>query len=122
MIVRTIKEVFPTCRIFRESPTDKEAVAKGGSDFTNMVIFCKKTAGDIAFRRPTPQDYLRSRTREVFLEPRHEVQEAEILAGEDAGILRRNTTEKVAEWHKESAAGHWAIMRMVLPARIWEMW
>lgn len=122
MIFRTIKQVFPSCRIFRESPRDEDNVKAWGSDFTNMVIFCRKTAGDIAFRRPAEEDFLRSRARHAFLEPKHEVQEADFLTGDDKGILMRNNTAKVTQWHQKSALGHWKIMRTVLPAKIWERW
>jgi hypothetical protein len=38
MIYRTIKQVFPTCRIFREMPPDVEAIKEKGMDFTNKVF------------------------------------------------------------------------------------
>ena len=122
MIVRTIKQVFPSCRIFRESPRDENNVKEWGSDFTNMVIFCRKTADEITFRRPEEKDFLRTRARQAFLEPKHEVKELEFLEGDDTGLLLRNNTDKVTGWHQKSALGHWGIMRTVLPARIWEMW
>ncbi|KAF7558466.1 hypothetical protein G7046_g5690 [Stylonectria norvegica] len=121
MIVRTIKEVFPSCRIFRESPKSDDNVKEWGSDFTNMVIFCRKTAEDIKFRRPVQKDFLQSRARQAFLEPKHEVLELD-LEGDDTGVLFRNATDKVKGWHQKSALGHWGIMRTVIPANIWEMW
>lgn len=121
-IVRTIKEVFPTCRIFREIPVDEVATKQDGTDFTNMVIFCKKTSTPLTFRRAVEQDFLRSHARRAFLEPRHEIQQAELLSGDDYGILRSNGTAKLTDWHKVSAAGHWAVMRTVLPAKVWERW
>ncbi|KAM5348720.1 hypothetical protein ACJ41O_008543 [Fusarium nematophilum] len=122
MIYRTIKQVFPSCRIFRESPRNDANVEEWGSDFTNMVIFCRKTPGDIAFRRPVQGDLLQSRARQVFLAPQHEVQEQMFLDGEDTEVLMRNRTGKVTKWHQKSAAGHWKIMRSVLPDKIWEQW
>lgn len=124
MIVRTIKQVFPTCRIYREAPRDEEIVKLSGSDFTNMVIFCRKTADPIQFRRALPQDFLRSHARRAFLEPKHEVQESVFLSDDDddTQLLMRNTTGKVKEWHKESAVGHWHIMRKVIPGNVWEKW
>ncbi|KAF4976675.1 hypothetical protein FZEAL_6689 [Fusarium zealandicum] len=122
MIYRTIKQVFPSCRIFRESPRDDANVEKWGSDFTNMVIFCRKTPGEITFRRPVPTDFLRSRTRQALLLPQHEVPEQEFLAGDDTDVLTKNRTGKVTKWHQHSAAGHWKIMRSVLPDTIWEQW
>ncbi|KAF4124358.1 Spermidine synthase [Geosmithia morbida] len=143
IIVRTITRVFPTCRIFRESPAE-EGLAAGDTDFTNMVIFCTKTAtdGELRFRRATEADYLESHSRRMFLEPQHEVRLLDFLAdrgdegdanagvrkgkkgkkAEGAGILRRGETEKIAKWNTASAIGHWAIMRTVLPDQVWELW
>ncbi|WAO85725.1 Hypothetical protein NCS54_00297300 [Fusarium falciforme] len=122
LIYRTIKQVFPSCRIFRESPREEANVERWGSDFTNMVIFCRKTPGDIAFRRPVPSDFLRSRARQAFLAPQHEVREQEFLDSDDTDVLAKNRTGKVTKWHQKSAAGHWKIMRSVLPGKIWEQW
>ncbi|KAI8723943.1 hypothetical protein NCS52_00251100 [Fusarium sp. LHS14.1] len=122
LIYRTIKQVFPSCRIFRESPREEANVERWGSDFTNMVIFCRKTPGDITFRRPVPSDFLRSRARQAFLAPQHEVREQEFLDSEDTDVLAKNRTGKVTKWHQKSAAGHWKIMRSVLPGKIWEQW
>ncbi|EEU40485.1 uncharacterized protein NECHADRAFT_32447 [Fusarium vanettenii 77-13-4] len=122
LIYRTIKQIFPSCRIFRESPREEANVERWGSDFTNMVIFCRKTPGDITFRRPVPSDFLRSRARQAFLAPQHEVREQEFLDSEDTDVLAKNRTGKVTKWHQKSAAGHWKIMRSVLPSKIWEQW
>jgi hypothetical protein len=121
IVVNTINEVFPTCRIFRESPPDATVLDAAGMDFTNMVIFCKKTDTPLTFRHPVVEDFLQSRARQMFLEPKHEVKESE-LYGEDVGILRRNNTDVLTKWHESSALGHWAVMRTVLPPRIWELW
>lgn len=122
MIVNTINEVFPTCRIFRETPADPEVIKIAGMDFTNMVIFCIKTDTPLKFRHPVVEDFLKSRARQMFLEPKHEVLEASLHGGDDVGILMRNGTDKVTQWHKTSAVGHWNVMRTVLPAKIWELW
>ncbi|KAL2197934.1 S-adenosyl-L-methionine-dependent methyltransferase [Corynascus similis CBS 632.67] len=126
IVVNTIKSIFPACRIFREHPRDEEAFAKSGGDFTNMVIFCTKQADDatIAFRLPGERDLLNSPSREAFLLPRHEVREADFLVNEEeaGGVLMRNETERLEKWHEVSAAGHWAVMRTVLPDAVWEAW
>lgn len=123
IIVNTIREVFPSCRIFRESAApDEETLAKDKKDFTNMVIFCKKTSGDITFRRPTESDYLGSRSRRAYMMPQHEVLDANFKLGAEDGILRNNDTVKLAQWHQKSALGHWEVMRTVLDPKIWELW
>lgn len=113
--------VFPTCRFFRESPASEDG-AEGEGDFTNMVIFCRKTADPITFRAPAHEDFLGSRARQMFLEPKHEVPQAEMLGEDASALLRRNNTGDVAQWHTASAAGHWIIMRTVLPAQVWNWW
>lgn len=123
IVVNTIQEVFPTCRIFRESPTpDAKKLEEDGMDFTNMVIFCKKTKGDLTFRKPVEADLLGSRTRKGFLMPQHEVLESSFKSGEDDGILIANDTQKLAKWHQKSALGHWEVMRTVIPPSIWDKW
>lgn len=122
LIYRTIKQVFPSCRIFRESARVDENVEKWGSDFTNLVIFCRKTTELITFRDAEKGDFLDSRAREHFLVPKIEVSESEVLGGDDSGLLFKNNTAKLVGWHEQSALGHWNIMRSVMPAKIWERW
>jgi hypothetical protein len=94
-----------------------------------MVIFCQKgLAADagLRFRPAVVEDFLQSRARQMFLEPKHEVQKLDFLLeddGEDGTeILRGNETGRIEEWHKTTATGHWAIMRTVLPSKIWNLW
>ncbi|KAM7223967.1 S-adenosyl-L-methionine-dependent methyltransferase [Rhypophila decipiens] len=132
VIIRTIQTVFPTCRIFREHEKPSPSSEKTRADFDNIVIFCTKLTPDllpqIEFRNPTERDYLNSPARRGFLVPKHEVFDADLgLAApegkkEDWGILTANDTDKLARWHEESALGHWAIMRVVLPPVVWENW
>jgi hypothetical protein len=122
MIVRTIKVVFPSCRIFREDDATGQEVKY---DFTNMVIFCKKTTSTpLSFRNPIKADFLGSKARESFLLPVHEV-DTRIFEVEDASaaqILRAGNTAAIEAYSLQSAVGHWKIMRTVIPAVIWENW
>ncbi|KJR88240.1 spermine/spermidine synthase [Sporothrix schenckii 1099-18] len=121
-VVLTIRTVFPACRIFREHPQDADST---GADFANVVIFCTKNGerdSDIQFRAPRKADLLNSETRKHFLVPQYEVVDTDFRSTEEARIVRRNDTEQLAEWHAESALGHWAVMRRVVPAKVWEMW
>lgn len=126
-VVRTINTVFPSCRAFREFPVDPASIAaSGGSDFTNMVIFCKKAPGGVKFRAVTEKDMLDSFARREFLVPTHEIDMVKFLAadeGKDAlRLLQQNSTDVVTESHQTSARGHWGIMRTVLPGVVWEKW
>ncbi|PFH62384.1 hypothetical protein XA68_13823 [Ophiocordyceps unilateralis] len=124
VIFRTIKRVFPTCRVFREVPPDAKAIELDGADFANMVIFCTKSNAPLTFRRPTQADHLESATRKQFLNLDHEMLESEFLSRDEdeTTILRRNDTSAVEKWHEQGALGHWAIMRRMLPASVWERW
>ncbi|KFA61500.1 hypothetical protein S40285_04523 [Stachybotrys chlorohalonatus IBT 40285] len=123
VVVRTILEVFPACRVFRESAADEETADKQGQDFINTVIFCRKIDAPLTFRPAVEADFLKTRGRAIYLEPKFEVDVQELLGAQDEwGILRKNRTEMMAEWHVTSATGHWRIMRQVVPPRVWELW
>lgn len=145
IVVHTIRQVFPSCRIYRENPRDDAEVAREGRDFTNMVIFCVKSSsgGLLTFRDVRPADFLQSKTRPHFLPPRHEVRDEDYFAttGEEGGkaggkekgereegevevvpILRRNDTKALESYHETSALGHWVVMRTVVPDFVWENW
>jgi hypothetical protein len=128
--MQTIHSVFPSCRAFRESARNASAVAHDRRDFANMVVFCTKTAAaaaaatsGISFRPPREQDMLGTLTRRKFLVPTHEVLASHLVAqGHDGVVLRANDTGLLDPWARESAMGHWAVMRTLLPAAVWEKW
>ncbi|KAI1490755.1 S-adenosyl-L-methionine-dependent methyltransferase [Biscogniauxia mediterranea] len=129
IVVNTVKEVFPSCRVFREgAPPTEEKVEEEGRDFDNVIIFCTKLTSPsggkeaITFRKPVEGDYLQSLARKAYLLPQHEVPDSAFSPLNEVGILRVNETEKLAKWHDKSALGHWAVMRTVLPKEIWELW
>lgn len=37
-------------------------------------------------------------------------------------LLRRSNTFRLRAAQRESAVGHWKVMRTVLPPKIWELW
>lgn len=123
MVMQTVLHVFPSCRIFREAaPPTEEELRESGQDFTNVVIFCKKSEGPLTFRNPVAGDFLRSRARDMFLVPKHETSPAEFRADAEVGLLHANGTDKLEKGQEVSALGHWEVMRTVLPAGIWELW
>ncbi|KAJ9151398.1 Spermine/spermidine synthase [Pleurostoma richardsiae] len=124
IVVQTIRQVFPSCRIFREHPRNEEEVERDGRDFTNMVIFCTKSSRELTFREPTDADMLGSRTRKMFLKPEYEVFDSDFTASgvDETAVVKKDQTEELAKYHERSALGHWAIMRVVLPKLVWENW
>lgn len=124
IVIATILDIFPSCRIYRESARPSAAtIAADGRDFTNMVIFCTNQASPITFRSPVEADFLKSGARRMFLLPKHEVKAEHIeLRENDGGFLRSNGTERFRGWQETSAMGHWAVMRTVLPKEVWEEW
>ncbi|KAI0386381.1 S-adenosyl-L-methionine-dependent methyltransferase [Hypomontagnella monticulosa] len=124
IVMNTIRGVFPSCRIFREGePPSEETVEETGRDFDNVIVFCTKTGDKVTFREPVERDFLDSLARKAYLMPKHEVDGSAFLSSADAvGVLRVNETEKLEKWHDQSALGHWAVMRMVIPSHIWQIW
>lgn len=123
--MQTIKSIFPTCRIFREVAPLSSSASGADQDFTNVVVFCTKTSQPFEFRAPGEEDFLGSGARALYLRPRHEIEWSvfEGREGEvDLGILTKGQTQKLDRWQRQSAVGHWGIMRTVLPHIIWENW
>lgn len=125
IVVQTIRSVFPTCRIFRESEAPSVSLNSVDAvpDFTNLVIFCTNGASKVRFREPKETDFLGSGARQRFLVPQYEVNDSVFNEQEsDGDLLRKNNTERFRIWQQRSATGHWYLMRTVLPSMIWEMW
>ena len=124
-VLQTIFSVFTACRIFREVLPD-DSFDGGQTDFTNMVVFCKHPSSrtPLKFRQPAVPDLLGSQVRKQFLYPRPELEidPAVFSLGGPGQILRRGQTAQLERWHQRGAVGHWAIMRTVLPAAVWENW
>jgi spermidine synthase len=119
LTVRTIKAVFPSCRIFRE-----DAAADAKFDFTNMVIFCKKSNTSLRFRDPVKADFLGSRSRQNYLVPKHEVDPAQFDKIEKGGkrVLVAKETGRLHKYQDRGTIAHWEIMRTVMPDAVWENW
>lgn len=90
-----------------------------------MVMFCRKSNEPFTFRDPVEADYLGTRARRNYLLPRHEIDAAIFEQSFEQGnleILKRGHTAKLEVFHKNSAVGHWGIMRDIVPDAIWENW
>ena len=87
-----------------------------------MVIFCKKSPTQLKFRKAVKADFLGSGARESFLSPKHELEIAPKNFQLEGDILRTGKTKHLERWHRQSALGHWRVMRTVLPAAVWENW
>ena len=122
LIVRTIQAVFPSCRIFREQVADLD---NENPNFTNMVLFCKKSSSTpIRFREPVQSDFLRSELRETYLLPKHELSPSLFATIPEHGrrVLVANEINRLHKFQDRSALEHWGIMRKVLPHAVWENW
>ncbi|KAI1434761.1 S-adenosyl-L-methionine-dependent methyltransferase [Xylaria sp. CBS 124048] len=123
IVVNTINDIFPSCRVFRENEAPpKGKVETEGRDFDNVMIFCTKTDDKITFREPVESDYLKSISRRQFLVPKYEVPLSDLSPRDEVGILRANETAKLSKWHDQSALRHWEVMREVIPTEIWNQW
>lgn len=122
-VMLTIREVFPSCRIFRESPApSEEKVEANGRDFDNVVVFCRKTTDKITFRPLVEGDLLKSKARAHYLMPKNEVPDSAFMTGKDVKIVRQNDTGILTKYHDQTALGHWSVMREVIPKNIWQNW
>ncbi|KAJ5381632.1 uncharacterized protein N7496_004060 [Penicillium cataractarum] len=122
LIARTIRAVFPSCRIFREQLADKSDETQ---DFTNMVFFCKKTSDTpVQFRDPVPSDFLRSKSRENYLVPKYEIDPAVFATIPYKGrpVLIEKQVGRLHKFLDRGALEHWEIMRKVIPNSVWENW
>ena len=118
-VIATVLSVFPRCRLFRESPASESPRKE---DFTNLVMFCRKTIEDFHFRKPIEADLLGSPARKQHLLPRNEITNAtKMLAGDDP-LIKQGQTNWLKDSQLNSAKGHWYVMRKVLPDIVWETW
>ena len=123
-VVSTILAVFPTCRIFRESaPIGSDAT----EDFTNMVLFCRKSSDEsFEFRKATSADFLGTGARKEFLMPQLEVDASSFgIDGQEKDetkILTKGSIRTLARSQEKSRLGHWRVMRRVISDRVWENW
>lgn len=130
IVVHTILSIFPSCRIYRENaapPTAKSSVGDPPKkDFTNMILFCRKSIERFDFRHPVEADYLGSQARRYHLFPEHEILwdhfKSENGDTDPPEILRRGNTKILEAFQNDGALGHWSVMRTVLPDAIWENW
>jgi len=122
LIYRTILEVFPSCRVFREDEqiaedTDAEDI---NGDFTNMVFICNKGSKPVTFRKAIEADFLGSASRKAYMVPKHEVEPSTFQR--EGELLTRANTKVLEKMHVQSAIGHWKLMRKVITAPVWENW
>ncbi|KAI9894725.1 MAG: hypothetical protein M1814_002081 [Vezdaea aestivalis] len=121
LVMRTIDSVLGPCRVFREDEASENVDA---DDFTNIVIFCNRGPSPPQFRTPVEADFLGSYSRQTYLAPRHEV-EQNIFRPRPTDrnlYITQSNVEILRDGQKQSAIGHWKIMRTVLPDFVWQAW
>lgn len=119
MVVRTVLSVFRTCRLFRE---EAEPPEESKTDFTNLVLFCRKAAGSFKFRQPTRDDFLGSQARQHHLLPRYEMNKQYFTKRHGTDVVTKRNSAELEKSQYQSALGHWKVMRSVLPDAVWENW
>lgn len=94
-------------------------------DYTNMVMFCRKSPEEFSFRDPVEADFLGSPARRQHLKPQQEIPGSYFKRGrqQKGEVLRRgHISREMQSSTVASAAGHWYLMRTVLPDIVWENW
>jgi hypothetical protein len=128
IVLNTIHAVFPTCRIFRDSP---ESDSDPHSTFVNVVVFCTKNVNvPLTFRKPVAADWMGSLSRREFIPPDKELEilfpqihggQAKYMKSSEL-LLTRGNEQIIEKYHEQAAVRHWGIMRTVLPDAVWENW
>jgi len=118
-VIRTTLSVFGKCRLFREVPGP---IPMGTEDYTNLVMFCRKSGEDFTFRTPVEADFLGSPARRQHLLPKNEINDVEMMVKGKGQVLRIGQTEPLKVSQTRSAMGHWNLMRKVMPDIVWETW
>ena len=128
-VLSTIALAFEDqCKIFRDTPAasdNEDEKASVNDDFTNIIVFCRNSPGAITFRNPTQADFLGSKSREHYMlpDPKLEVPiPNESVDMQKRLLLRPGDESKWTSHQRTSAAKHWAVMRKVIPAPVWELW
>ena len=124
LVLNTILSVFPTCRVFRDQPPEKDKDNEAVGEFINMILFCrKKPNGGLRFRAGTPDDWRGSLSRKALLPPpKHLEIGFPKNIGKGGEVLKRGGEAELEKYHRDAAKHHWKIMRTVLPDAIWENW
>ncbi|KAJ9645708.1 hypothetical protein H2201_003711 [Coniosporium apollinis] len=124
LVLNTINTVFPSCRLFRDSPSNPAMP----TDFINMVLYCVKNDGGngkkaVQFRKPTEEDFGKSLAKKQHLVPKPDLEiDFAFDPEEKKDLLRKGNTHELERYHADSARNHWKIMRTVLPDAVWENW
>lgn len=118
-VLNTIDTVFSgQCKIFRDGPPEKDndptpGDGEASSDFLNMVVFCRNSQGDIAFRKPSQADYLGSKSRQYYMlpKPEHEIQfpqrrHADVVQQQQTSTASRSGASANAQQQREDHHGH----------------
>jgi phospholipid N-methyltransferase len=129
-VLTTIAVAFDgQCKIYHDTPPASNAdseddKASVNEDFTNIIVFCRNAPGRIMFRKPTPADFLGSKSREHYMlpDPKLEVPLPAHGPTEAQQVLKPGDESKWASHQAASAMKHWHVMRRVIPARVWELW
>ena len=128
LVLNTIHDVFPACRLFRDMEESKDR-KEGEPDFINMVVFCIKNDQGrgkqaVQFRKAGREDFLGSYARGNYLQPKDalEIKYSYVSPEKGGRVMGRAQVGELEKHHRVGAVGHWGLMRNVLPPGLWEMW
>lgn len=125
-VLTTIARAFDgQCKIYRDTPPTSNSAddkASVNEDFTNIIVFCRNTPGPIAFRKPTPADFLGSKSREHYMLPDPSLEIPVPTPYAEFEALQSGDEGKWSRHQATSATKHWHVMRKVIPAPVWELW
>ncbi|QIW95673.1 hypothetical protein AMS68_001191 [Peltaster fructicola] len=117
-VLNTIDLAFDQqCEVYSD-----EAARKDGSvePFSNFIVFCRNTPGEISFREPKASDYLGSISKRSYLLPKPDQRIAKSWSVH--GELHAKDLGRWRSAQEQSATKHWRVMRTVLPAKVWELY
>ena len=121
-VLNTIDRAFDgQCALYRDNPPSPETSKGDEGDFSNLIVFCRNSPGDISFRGPTERDFLGSHSRRRYLYPRSDLA-VEFPVRSTEAVLEERDLGSWQNEQEESAGRHWGIMRSVLPSRVWELY
>ncbi|KAI0254761.1 hypothetical protein BJV78DRAFT_1182797 [Lactifluus subvellereus] len=119
-ILFTLQRSFGQCRVLHDLPLDQPDLA---NTFVNLVFFCSPSTKPLSFRSPSEMDYAGSHIRAMIFDTLQEREvDMKLIRGDakdgETWVLS-DTNNRLMEWQKGEALGHWRLMRSIFPEQFW---